>query len=205
MELSIPDFPEARFYKAEDQTPPRVFLGRYFKLESRHELEVQQGYSQRVYDFKKGYEIGYFARGMRALLSSVIDASLFIDDAVLIPVPSGQVRGSPDYNDQSNGRYRDDRNIELCMEICRASERLSTRDVLRRTVAKPSGGKDHWSVAQHMSSIDLIEGHDLPTRGHVFLIDDIYTTGHTLQACANRLSEERPLLSISLACLAINC
>jgi ComF family protein len=120
-----------------------------------------------------------------------------IDQSVnyLIPVPSHKKKiRQRGYNQAAL----------LCKGMSRVLGIPILSDVLIRTEYNSSQTtKTRNERVQNLSNSFSVQQNPFTSNDHVLLVDDVLTTGATLEACGAALLAEAPEISLSLACLAL--
>lgn len=136
---------------------------------------------------KIGYEIG---RQYGAILAET-DHLLNVD--LIVPVPLHPRKLKERGYNQSEYFAK---GLSEAMNIRFLSDAL-----VRDTSTVSQTKKNRYERYQNMESIFQLKGTDILKAKHVLLVDDVLTTGATIEACANALLEV-PYLQISVATIA---
>lgn len=192
------ELPRTRFRSMQNNPITDIFFGRipllyadafcYFKKQSAvqrlmHQLKYKQQPGVGRY---LGLYMGY----------QLVSRPLHEQPDYLIPVPihpkKRAVRGYNQAEEIARGMHT----------VCEAP---IPYQVLERSVNAPSQTKLHrWArwenAARSFQANHLL---NLPPCAHIMLIDDVITTGATLEACAHVLLEHRPDLRISVMSAAL--
>jgi ComF family protein len=134
-------------------------------------------------------------RELGRLMGMELKDSAFAAADLIIPVPLHRIKELK-------------RGYNQCAPIC---EGLSLslgipwrRDLLQKTSGSPSQtNKSRFSRWQNVEGIFRVRCPDLLKGKHVLLVDDVVTTGSTLESCANAVLEI-PRTRISIATLAVS-
>ena len=137
-----------------------------------------------------GYGLG------RTLGRRLGEQPLLADLAAVVPVPLHPRRQ----------RARGYNQAEVIARGVGEARRLPVRtDLLRRTNFR--GSQTKLSRLERMDNVDrsfaAVAGRALPAAAHLLLVDDVITTGATLDACANHLLAAYPGCRLSVAALAV--
>lgn len=92
--------------------------------------------------------------------------------------------------------------ISIATAICEEYENGSFEQSLERHKTVPSAHRENGdrSIESHMNSISVVDGADIWCDS-ILLIDDVTTTGGSMQACSNILIEGGAFLTRGLAIL----
>lgn len=189
------DLPRCRFSNPSDNLMSRQFWGRYdaHAMLSFCFYSKNYAFSSMLYQlkYKSNPEVGRELGAMFARDQLQILHELKID--MLVPVPLHKskrlIRG---YNQSE----------EIAIGIAEVLHIPIELNLLKRGKSgKSQTTKSRWSRAQDISSAFYTEG--LPAKGcmHVALVDDVFTTGSTAEACCLELAKNEDL-KITILCLA---
>lgn len=136
-------------------------------------------------------DVGIFLGG---LLGDRLKSSILYKDVdLIIPVPlhykKFRLRGYNQSTFIAQG-------ISEKMEIS-----FSEKILIRNTATDSQTKKSRYNRYENMKAVFKIENHEQIKGKHILLIDDVVTTGATLEACANELLENGAL-KVSIAALA---
>lgn len=187
--------PKTNFHLEKNNTIEKIFWGRfplqkassflYFRKGSR----VQNLMHEFKYRSKK--EIGYY---LGELFAKELSKEHWLDEVdVIIPVPlhpkKQQIRG---YNQSE----------EIAKGIEKQSSILVETGVIKRIIASETQTKkSRFRRWENVSEIFMIDNSEKITGKHILIVDDVITTGATLEACAQKLLSVEGV-KISLASLA---
>ncbi|MCC5917907.1 MAG: ComF family protein [Cryomorphaceae bacterium] len=192
------DLPLTRFEKLEDNPVTHVFFGRvplvygdafcYFKKQSAVQRLLH--YLKYMRQPGIGRYLGLFM-GLQILTKPWPEIPDYI-----IPVPlhpkKRRIRG---YNQAE----------ELAYGVSRVCDAPVLYNVVKRGTHTPSQTKlSRWDRWVNVSDTFYVENTEyLPPCAHILLVDDVITTGATLEACASKLLEVRNDIRISVFSAAL--
>jgi ComF family protein len=188
--------PETGFHSYPGNPVEKLFWGR-IKIENATAFlfyDKQSKYGHLLHEFKyKGYrEIGYF---LGELFGSRLSSSTFKDIDIIVPIPLHF----------SKLRSRGFNQSEVFGEgISKALSRPIIGDALARNVFTSTqtrkGRFDRW---KNVEGIFKVSNPELLKNKHILLIDDVVTTGATLEAAGSEiLKVEGTRLSIAALAFA---
>ncbi|MGV3613644.1 MAG: ComF family protein [Fluviicola sp.] len=181
----------------EETNLDKLFWGRV-NLEGTYALLrfKQEGSTQKILHelkYRSNPEVGiHFGKEIGSKLKNM---TKFSDVDALIPVPLHPkkefIRG---YNQAE----------VICKGIAESSGKTLRKDLLKRisfTESQTKKGKtSRWENMQNRFKIQGIKSTGLK---HLLVVDDVVTTGSTLETCVRILREEFPEAKISIAVLAV--
>jgi len=193
----LSDLPQTKFINFENNPVEKIFWGRAPLIAAAaHYYFTKGSLLQRLIHqlkYKGNRELGiYLGRLFGAALAS---SSRFSDVDALIPLPL--------YPDKEHRRGYNQSTI-LCKGISEVWGKPILENVVVRTYDTESQTKknrtERW---QNMEGRFMLKNIECATAKHLLLVDDIITTGATLEACA-RVLMGAPDTRISVATLCIS-
>lgn len=152
-----------------------------------YEEHLQQAIQRMKYEGRQQYGI-YFARWMMAEGGDWAAEQGF-DRMSAVPL-AGKRMKSRGYNQAE----------VIARELSRLC-RIPYEELLQRR--RETGPQSHLNAAQRRENMrEVFAAKEAPAPGHVCLIDDIYTTGSTLQACKEALQQKWPDVTVHYWVLA---
>ncbi len=196
--LCLYELPKTNFHLAEDNALMRVFWGRVFlQRAASYYYFTKGGLVQRMIHqlkYKENQEIGVY---LGQVYGRILKESGFCADFdYLIPVPLHKKRQRKRGYNQSevfaNG-LAESTGVPVC-----------TRLLLRVTASSTQTRKSkfmRWKNVEHLFALRNEQDY---AGKHLVLIDDVITTGATLEACAHALENVKDvrISVISIACVA---
>ena len=191
----IQQLPLTKFENFAENPVERIFWGRVkIKAASAHYYFTKDSRLQQImhqFKYKSRLEVGiYFGKKIGKALT---ESGRFNDIQAIVPLPLFRVRE----------KIRGFNQAEI---LCRGiSEKMGvplySQTISRQSSTKTQTTKDRIARWQNMKGKFQITSPGPLLNKHVLLVDDIITTGATLDACANVL-QEIDGISISIAALA---
>ena len=187
--------PRTNFHLEKNNTIEKIFWGR-FRLEKASSFlyfakggRVQNLMHEFKYRSKK--EIGFYLGELYA--HDLTKEEWFKDINLIIPVPlhtkKKQIRG---YNQSE----------EIAKGLGKQSSIPIEIETLKRNVASETQTKkSRFRRWENVSEIFSLENEDKISGKHILLVDDVITTGATLEACAQKLLSVKGV-KVSIASLA---
>lgn len=126
-------------------------------------------------------EIGRVARVMKAAINPAALPAL-----TFVPIPPSKLVGDAEY---------DDRMTQIARQISAGGTRELIHAVAAR-VARHSGDNKH-DPDELRSTLEIDERLTAPTPTHVFLLDDVITTGCSFMVCKQMLTERFPGIKVT--------
>lgn len=179
------DMPEGRFHNDPENKIARIFWGR-----------VPIEYATSLFEYRKGsryQKIIYFTkyRGMKKLgfeagkwLGEILSASEhFMQADIVVPVPLHRRRQAMRGYNQSEWIAR---GIAEAMNKPVAVNNLIRK--LHTSTQTRKGRYERWQNVEGIFSVNFPEEFE---NRHILLVDDVVTTGSTLEACATELMKCR--------------
>ncbi len=190
------DLPVTRYHLDNENPVKKVFYGRV-KIEKATSLlhfRKKSGVQHLIHDLKyRGHrEIGtYLGKWMGEELSQI---SAYLDIDMVIPVPLHKSRlKERGYNQVEN----------FGKEIARSLQAEYRDDILLKiSSTQTQTFKDRFSRWGKLEETLVIQNTDGAAQKHILIVDDLVTTGSTLEACAHKLFEI-PNIKLSVATMAI--
>jgi len=192
------ELPRTRFQSMQNNPVTDIFFGRipllyadafcFFKKQSA----VQQLMHQLKYKQQPG--VGHYLGLYMGY--QLVSRPMHEQPDYLVPVPI-------------HPKKRAVRGYNQAEEIARGMQSVCEAPIpyqlLERTVNTPSQTKlQRWARWENAaSSFHAKHIYNLPPCAHIMLVDDVITTGATLEACANVLLKNRPDLRISIMSAAL--
>ncbi|QYA24634.1 ComF family protein [Gramella sp. MT6] len=190
------DLPVTRYHLDNENPVKKVFYGRV-KIEKATSLlhfRKKSGVQHLIHDLKyRGHrEIGtYLGKWMGEELSQI---PAYLDIDMVIPVPLHKSRlKERGYNQVEN----------FGKEIARSLQAEYRDDILLKiSSTQTQTFKDRFSRWGKLEETLVIQNTDGAAQKHILIVDDLVTTGSTLEACAHKLFEI-PNIKLSVATMAI--
>ena len=190
------ELPETKFYLEKDNVIEKLFWGRvqiehaasFYYFDSK--TKIQHLLHQLKYHGKK--EV---ANKVGALFGTqLIKAKYFKGINMIIPVPLHRRRM------KERGYNQSDHFAEGLSESMNIP--WSNKILLRKQYTSTQTGKTRFERWNNVMSAFMVINKGLPNDSHVLLVDDVVTTGATLEACAKTLLEIEGL-KVSIATIAV--
>ncbi|WP_242084097.1 ComF family protein [Aestuariivivens sediminis] len=188
--------PVTNFHFNNDNTIGKVLYGRA-KIEQGTALfrfEKQGPVQQLIHGLKyRGYEkIGFVLGNWLGGELKGIDSYKTIDVVIPVPIHKKKLR-SRGYNQVS----------KFGQQIAKHLNAIYKEDVLLKiTNSKSQVTKKRWARWQDSASLFTVTNLKSVADKHILLVDDIITTGATMEACIKLLTQNNNV-KISIACMAI--
>lgn len=190
------DLPVTSYHLDNDNPVKKVFYGRVkiHKATALLHFRKKQGVQHLIHDLKyRGHqEIGTFlGKWLGEELAAIED---FRNIDIVIPVPLHRTKlKQRGYNQVT----------EFGKEIARALNADYREDLLLKISSTQTQTlKDRLSRWGKLEETLSIENSEKAENKHILIVDDLVTTGATLEACAHKL-QEIPGVTISIATMAI--
>jgi len=173
--------PKTNFHLQADNRLEQFFAGRIpFERAAAFAYFVKRGSLQHIIHelkYKRNAEIGNF---MGALCGENLKGSDFINSIdLLVPIPLHPKRQKQRGYNQS---------LEICKGISEVTGIPVSSDILIRTINNPSQTKnsrfDRWKNVENIFSLTNQEAF---CGKHILLVDDVITTGSTIESCAKEI------------------
>ena len=129
----------------------------------------------------KEQEITRVATAMR---TAIAPASL--PNLTFVPIPPSKLVNDPEYDDRM-------------LRIARLISSQGTRELIRATVSRDARhlGHDKHDRATLRATLTIDEANAAPLPSHIFLIDDVITTGCSFVVCKQMLVERFPGVKVT--------
>jgi len=191
------ELPKTRFHSDRENAVAQLFWGRTNVHHATAYYHFQKGskFQELIHNLKyRGQkEIGYVLG--KSLGYELKDTRLFADVNVVIPIPLHPKRERKrGYNQSewiSNG-------IAEAMGIA-----VDTQSVIRTVETQTQTKKTREERQKNVESIFQIRTPNLLIGKHILLVDDVITTGATLESCASLILSEIENVKVSIAALAV--
>jgi ComF family protein len=192
----LADLPKTNFHRVEDNPVSRIFWGRVniFRATSLFFFSKGSKFQEMMHHFKYsgvrevGFEMG------KILGSDLKEARENWDVDVIIPVPLHPEKEKKRGYNQSEW---------IAKGISEILEARVAKDAITRSIASSTQTRknrfERWNNVKDIFSLST-EAKTLAGK-HILLVDDVLTTGATLEACAHEL-EKIEGVRISIATLA---
>ncbi len=187
--------PRTHFHMQDDNPVARIFWGRlnvrsaasfyYFGKEGRVQRLIHQ------LKYKGQQEIGTVLGRMYG--AELMESSLFRSVDRVIPVPLHKQKLKKRGYNQSELFAR---GLAESMSI-----ECDSSSVLRRTASESQTRKGRYKRWENVESVFSIKDPSALENKHLLLVDDVITTGATMEACASKILEIKGV-SLSLASIA---
>lgn len=190
------DLPVTRYHLDNENPVRKVFYGR-IKIEKATALlhfRKKSGVQHLIHDLKyKGHRpIGIFLGKWLGEELSKIEDYRTVD--IVIPVPLHKKR----LKERGYNQVED-----FGKEIAQYLNAAYKDDILLKVSATSTQTlKDRFSRWGQLEETLLINNKEMATNKHILIVDDLVTTGATLEACAHKLYEI-PGIKLSIATMAI--
>jgi len=188
--------PKTNFHFEKNNPVSEIFWGRvdiksasayyYFAKGSK----IQHLVHQLKYKGKK--EIGIFIGKQYGL--DLIESPQFNTADVVIPVPLHMKK-------QKQRGYNQSEQFAIGVSVSMKIE-LDTKSLYRKIASQTQTKKSRFKRWQNVSEIFSVREKNQLKGKHILLVDDVITTGSTLEACANALYKV-PDVRISVAAIAL--
>ncbi len=188
-------FPKTNFHKDKDNAIKRLFYGRV-KLEEAaafYFFQKSTKYQQLIHRLKYkgekeiGFELGKF-------YGNDLLESDFQNVDVIIPIPLHPSR-------QKSRGYNQSEWIAMGLAESLKKE-VDTKTIFRAVATETQTRKSKTERWDNVKSIFQLRETKTLENKHLLIVDDVITTGSTLEACANTLLQI-PNVKISIAALAV--
>lgn len=187
--------PKTNYHEKEENPVSQMFWGRtkvkyatafyYFNKGSVFQKLIHK------LKYKDEKEIGY-ALGL--YFGSFLKNSMFKDVDIVLPVPLHPKK------ERSRG-YNQSEWISLGISESMEKEH-STNNLYRNTHKESQTKKNRFERYENVSSVFSLHSPDKFKNKHVLLIDDVITTGSTIEGCIQALNHA-PDITVSVATLAV--
>jgi len=194
--LCLHHLPQTDFHLNKDNPVSRMFWGRV-NLESATSFlyynkggKVQQLIHQLKYKNQK--QLGIY---MGALYGKILKNSGFFDNLdTVVPVPLHPKKK----------RQRGYNQSDLIAEGMAGAMKVNVdKNTLFRSISSQTQTKkSRYSRYQNVSTVFNIKNNHLLGGKHILLVDDVITTGSTIESCVNAL-QQIPGLKVSVASIAV--
>ncbi|WP_319482703.1 phosphoribosyltransferase family protein [uncultured Draconibacterium sp.] len=189
------DLPATNFHLKQDNKVAQLFWGRVDISAATAFFSYKKGskYQQLIHFVKyKGLkELGYETGRKFGL--QLLKSPLFAEIDVLMPVPLHPLKEKKRGFNQSEWIARG------IAEVLKKP--LDTKTLYRKEYTSTQTKRNRYERWQNVESVFGLNGSEVIENKHVLLIDDVVTTGATLEACAIHLLKQ-PRTKVSIATLA---
>ena len=187
--------PKTNFHLEKDNEVERVFWGRV-RIESAASFLYfsKGGKVQKIMHklkYKGRQEIGVFLGEQYGL--ELLNSDTFKNIDIIIPVPLHKMKLKKRGYNQSE-KFAE--GLSLSMK-----KPVSTDNLYRKIFSETQTKKTRYKRWQNVESIFDIKNPELLKSKHILLVDDVITTGATMEACVNVLKKV-PEIKISIASIA---
>ncbi len=190
------DLPVTRYHLDNENPVKKVFYGRV-KIEKATSLlhfRKKSGVQHLIHDLKyRGHrEIGTYLGKWLGEELSLIPEYLEIDAVIPVPLHKGRLK-ERGYNQVE----------DFGKEIARSLQAEYRDDILLKiSSTQTQTFKDRLSRWGKLEETLIIKNAESVTNRHILIVDDLVTTGSTIEACAHKLFEI-PNIKMSVATMAI--
>ncbi len=189
------DLPVCRYDSEEDNKTARLFWGRVQIEYATSWFQYKKGsrYQKLIHFVKyKGFnELGFFAGKKFGYVLSELQS--FEDVDLIVPVPLHPVKEKKRGFNQS---------LWIAMGIAEAMKKpVSGKNLHRNIYSSSQTRKSRYARWQNVEGIFGIHDHKEFENKHILLVDDVVTTGSTIEACANEILKNSNA-KVSVATLA---
>lgn len=187
--------PKTNFHLEKDNEVERVFWGRV-RIESAASFLYfsKGGKVQKIMHklkYKGRQEIGVFLGEQYGL--ELLNSDTFKNIDIIIPVPLHKMKLKKRGYNQSE-KFAE--GLSLSMK-----KPVSTDNLYRKIFSETQTKKTRYKRWQNVESIFDIKNPELLKSKHILLVDDVITTGATMEACVNVLKKVEDI-KISIASIA---
>ena len=189
------DIPLTNFHRHSENPVAELFWGRVYLECATSLFFYSKGsrYQKMMFKFKYhgykevGFELGNY-------LGSYLNQSAFNDVDIIVPVPLHRKKMKKRGYNQSTW---------IAMGIARAMQKpVNTSNLIRKTHSSTQTNKSRIERWMNVESIFDVQ-HSTEFQGkHILLVDDVVTTGATLEACAQKI-KAIPDTKVSVATLGV--
>jgi len=176
------NLPQTNFHKLRDNKIEKIFTGRFpFQKATAFLYFAKGGIVQSILHhlkYKNFPEIGVM---MGEITGRQLKKDNFFNDIdFLVPVPLHPNKKKKRGYNQSE---------VICQGIKKATgTKLSTDNLVRSTFSETQTRKSRFDRWLNVEKIFAVQNPENFTNKHILLIDDVVTTGSTVEACATKLS-----------------
>lgn len=190
------NMPLTNFWVEEDNPVKRKLesVAEIYRASSMFYYQKGSGYENLVYKFKYNgrpaiaYELGrWFGR-------ELVESGLYGDVDIIIPVPLHVVRKMKRGYNQSEYIARG-----ISKEL---GAKVSNGNLVRRKYNRSQVGHSKWDRWSNVSGIFTVRKPERFEGKHILLIDDVLTTGATIQSCITAIRNRTEECRISVITLA---
>ncbi|WP_297089035.1 phosphoribosyltransferase family protein [uncultured Draconibacterium sp.] len=189
------DLPVTNFHLEPENKVAQLFWGRTTVLNATAFFSYKKGskYQQLIHFVKyKGLkELGYEAG--KKFAYQLIDSPAFATIDMLMPVPLHQRK------EKQRGYNQSDWIARGMAEVLQKP--VDTKNLYRKEYTATQTRRNRYERWQNVESVFGLREPERVNEKHVLLIDDVVTTGSTLEACAVHLLKQ-PGTKVSIATLA---
>lgn len=192
----IAELPYTNYHKSEDNPIEKLFWGRVFVYSATalFKFHKKSKYQKLIHKLKyKGKkEIGFYLGQLFAY--EIKDNQKYSDIDYVIPVPLHKKRFKERGYNQAEW---------IAMGICDIlKNKLSTTNLIRKVETQTQTKKSRLERWKNVSNIFELQNPTELENKHVLLVDDVITTGSTLESCAESLQTINNI-KISICAIAV--
>lgn len=187
--------PLTNTHQESDNVIEQLFWGRcqLYSAAARHVYQAGGKVQHLIHQlkYKNKPEIGVYLGEIygRELMKS----EKFRSVSVIIPVPLHLKKLS------SRGYNQSEKIAEGLAKTMRGQ--LNTKSLIRKVATETQTRKNRWERYKNTKEIFALENSEILENKHILLVDDVITTGSTIEGCVKLLSEI-PGIKISVVALA---
>lgn len=190
------NLPKTKFHLVDENPVAKLFWGRAKIENATSYFYFAKGskYQDMMHKFKyhNAKEIGYV---LGKSFGTSIKKSKFSEVDIIIPVPLHKSKLRKRGYNQSEWIGKG-----LAETL---DKELSTNNLIRVVQTETQTNKSRFERWKNVDNIfKVIDTESLKDK-HILLVDDVVTTGSTLEACANVLLKEVPSVKVSIATIAV--
>lgn len=185
----------ARYTNHEENEITRIFEGRIpITYATAGFIYHKEGILQHLIFLLKYHRHKDIGQILGREMGSLLQDSVFNEIDTIIPVPLHPKK-------QKKRGYNQAKWIAMGLSEM-LNKSINTSSLLRTTHTASQTKKNRIERFENVQNIFKVMPQIDLTGKHILLVDDIITTGSTIESCANALLTHFPTLKISIACLA---